>query len=279
MICREYQYSTCTLRLETQLAPAGQTQFSLSYPFRTLVQLSRASLEGDGHLARDLVTVLDRYLQAYLRGDPQGMFSSTVAIRPLDFLTHRLTIREGDGIKQVDLTMTELYDLMEVLADFRQEYPQISEWTPKPTRGAGVKSPAAIAAVVVGAVGITVGVSVWNQRPQRVAQEAPEVTLEAPAASLSRSATPDAAEQLRQRLLDAWRTPPGMDRELVYQVLLDPQGQILSAVPQDETAAEARLLTPFAAAPTQEPEPIPTGSQRFTVRLGELNRVVVDPPQ
>ncbi|MEN9206032.1 MAG: DUF4335 domain-containing protein [Thermostichales cyanobacterium SZTDM-1c_bins_54] len=271
MTARHYQHQTCALHLESQLAPAGQTQFSLSYPFQTVVQLSKASLQGDGHLARDLVTVLDRYLQAYLRGEPQGMFSSTVAIRPVDFLTQRLTIREGEGIKQVDLTMTELYDLAEVLADFREEYPQIVEWAPKPARTLKVKAPAAIAAVVVGAIGI--GVGVWNQ--QRLAQN-PQETQTAETTTVEVPAAPDDPEQLRQRLLAAWRTPTDLPQELVYQVLLDPQGQILSAVPQDQTSAQSQLLTPFAAAPNQEPETIPEGSQRFTVRLGELNRVVVE---
>jgi len=65
--------------------------------------------------------------------------------------------------------------------------------------------------------------------------------------------------------------------ELVYRVTVDPQGQILSAIPQDDLAREAQLLTPFAAAPNREPETVPPGSLVFTVRFGELNRVVVEP--
>jgi len=293
---RQYQSTTCTLLLETQLAPATETEFSLQYPFRTLVTLAKTSLQGDGHLARDLVSVTDRYLQAYLRGEPQGMFSSTVAIRPLDFLSHRLTIREGDSIKQADLTMTELYDLTEVLADVQQDFPEIVDWTPKPVRPQGLKSPTAIAALFVGAIGVTVGVSVWNNRSQFAArdpQDPPALQSAAPAAgkqpltdapaqseslpAARQSAAETPGEQLRQRLLDAWRTPASVTSELVYRVTVDPQGQILSAIPQDDLAREAQLLTPFAAAPNREPETVPPGSLVFTVRFGELNRVVVEP--
>lgn len=301
MIQRQYQTNSCTLVLETQLAPASLSEFSLSYPFQTLLELANTSLRGDGHLARDLVTVADRYLQAYLRGEPQGMFSSAVAIRPLDFLSHRLTVRDGDSIKQADLTMTDLYDLTEVLADFQQDFPQIVEWIPKPARAQGLKSPAAIAALFVGAVGVTVGVSVWNNRSQFVpAAQDPQVTITAlrsaepvpesaaeqeladtaggeRAPMASAPAAKDPSQQLRQRLLDAWRTPASVTSELVYEVTVDPQGQILSAVPQDDVAQQAQLLTPFAAAPRIAPADVPAGTQVFTVRFGELNRVVVEP--
>ncbi|GAB4214710.1 MAG: hypothetical protein OHK0012_13310 [Synechococcales cyanobacterium] len=312
MSVREYPHQSCTLRLEGKDSPqeASGAEFSLRQPFKTVLHVAQTSLQGDGRLAQDLVSVLERYLKAYLRGEPQGMFSSTVAIRPLDFLNHRLTIREGDVIKQADITMTQLYDLTEVLADFAQDFPQIATWQPTAPKPVGLKSPATLAALFIGSISLTAGVTFWNNREKfQTANRDPEVTLTqgmsedttrpatlesapapttpsapesapdaaslAPAAPAART-EPSADEQLRLRLVDAWRTPASISTELVYRVTVDTQGVILSAEPQDEAATEARPLTPFSAADTQAPDPLPEGSLTFTVRLGELNRVVVE---
>jgi hypothetical protein len=120
-------------------------------------------IQGDQSILLDLVQVLHRYLEFELRGQPQGTFSGTVAIRPLDFIFHRLTVRQGEGIIQADLGMTQLYDLLEVLEDTAAELPQLAQLKAIKPRSSNL-SPAPIAALVVGGIGLAAAVAFLGGR-------------------------------------------------------------------------------------------------------------------
>ncbi len=118
------------------------------------------TLRGDQDLLKDLVAVMRRYLAYSLSAQPQGTFSGTVAIRPLDFIFHRLTVRQGEGIAQVDLSMTQLYDLAEGLEDIAADLPQLQELKSKPKGSGRAAWGAGIAALVVGGIGVATAIAV-----------------------------------------------------------------------------------------------------------------------
>lgn len=115
--------------------------------------------KGDHTLLRDLVAVLERYLALNLSAQYQGTFSGTVAIRPLDFMFHRLTVRQGEGIAQLDLSMTQLYDLVEALEEIADAMPQLPVLKASPKRS-GSNWGVGIAALVVGGIGIATAITI-----------------------------------------------------------------------------------------------------------------------
>ncbi len=118
------------------------------------------TLRGDQDLLKDLVAVMRRYLAYTLSAQPQGTFSGTVAIRPLDFIFHRLTVRQGEGIAQVDLSMTQLYDLAEGLEDIAGDLPQLQDLKTKPKGSGRAAWGVGIAALVVGGIGVATAIAV-----------------------------------------------------------------------------------------------------------------------
>jgi hypothetical protein len=181
------------------------------------------TLTGDHVLLRDLIATVDRYLKFLLQGEPQGTFSGTVAIRPLDAVRHRLTVRQGDGIAQADLTMTQLYDLAESLAEIRTAIPHLDDIQVKERRQTALGQPAGIAAIAVGAIGTVIALALLTTggptnpdggrtengtpansqtsappagappQPEASAQNAGAARQQAPADSQARTAAPDTA--------------------------------------------------------------------------------------
>ncbi|MEO1133160.1 MAG: DUF4335 domain-containing protein, partial [Cyanobacteria bacterium J06639_1] len=162
-ISRAFQQSTCTLTVEGHAAQpndwstlSGNLRCSLDLPGSKPKQL-----EGDLSLLQDLSAVLERYARSLLSGQPQGTFSGTVAIRPLAYVTHRMTVRQGSGIGQADLSATQLYDLTEALAELRESLPQLADLTlPRPK--SWYAQPTGIAALVVGGVGVAAAIAVLS---------------------------------------------------------------------------------------------------------------------
>lgn len=141
-------------------SPLAQIQRDLVCHITVQAGSQPVTLRGDQDLLKDLVAVMRRYLAYTLSSQPQGTFSGTVAIRPLDFIFHRLTVRQGDGIAQVDLSMTQLYDLSEGLEDIAGDLPQLQELKSKPKGSGGAVWGAGIAALVVGGIGVATAITV-----------------------------------------------------------------------------------------------------------------------
>lgn len=142
-------------------------------------------IQGDHQLLADLVKVLDRYLSYQLQAQPQGTFTGSVAIRPLDFLYHRVTVRQGEGIVQVDLSMTQLYDLLEAVEEAKQILPPL-ETLQQRTRSAPswYAQPQAIAALLVAGVGLVAAATLLSPRAQEAEQTLSSSTTEITAADL-----------------------------------------------------------------------------------------------
>ncbi len=163
-ITHEFQQQTLTLKIEgealsssattdTPLSPAS-IQWGLQCQIEIQTATKTHTMSGDSELLKDLIQVIHRYLASYLRGESQGTFSGHVAIRPLDFIYHRLTVRQGEGIAQVDLSMTQLYDLAEAMDQIEAEIPQLNHMKPPAPPRPWMAQPTGIAALLVGGIGI-----------------------------------------------------------------------------------------------------------------------------
>ncbi|MEN9222738.1 MAG: DUF4335 domain-containing protein [Thermostichus sp. BF3_bins_97] len=271
------------------------------------------TLHGDHVWLNDLITVIDRYVGSQLSGEPKGTFSGTVAIRPLDFIFHRLTVRQGeDRIAQVDLSMTQLYDLLETLSQVAADIPQLSSLRTQAVR-AWYRQPTGIAALLVGGIAVVAGVGVLATRtPESQEQTASNsiqeqlTTPASPEAPPPLAATPpdsaqtagqeaeasrtlsaetesasspqgeqDPLSRLRDTLANQWQSPPDLQESLVYQVTVDATGSLLAAEPDNELAQERLAETPLADLPELPPDPLPTGAQRFRVRFAPDNQLEV----
>lgn len=228
-ISQAFQQSTCTLTVSGQAAQPNDWS-TLSGNLHCLLDLPGGKpkqLEGDLSLLQDLSAVLERYARSLLSGQPQGTFSGTVAIRPLAYVTHRMTVRQGNGIGQADLSATQLYDLTEALAELRGTLPQLADL--KLTRPKSwYAQPTGIAAMVVGGVGVAAAIAV--------------LALGGGEANLRQEATTelsDANIALNEETAPA--SPPNARRGAL------PEGE-----PGDEVAAPSALATaplPESAAP------------------------------
>lgn len=169
-ISQSYEHTSVALHLQGEAQTPSSTSLSpemISRGLQFRLEIKQAEtlkiIQGDQSILLDLVQVLRRYLEFELRGQPQGTFSGTVAIRPLDFIFHRLTVRQGEGITQADLAMTQLYDLLEVLEDTAADLPQLAQLKAIKPRSSNL-SPASIAALVVGGIGLAAGVAFLGVR-------------------------------------------------------------------------------------------------------------------
>jgi len=242
------------------------------------------TLQGDSTWLKDLITVIDRYVGSQLRGTPKGTFSGTVAIRPLDFIFHRLTVRQGENqIAQVDLSMTQLYDLLENLSQVADDLPQLGSLATPVTR-AWYRQPAGIAALLVGGIALVAGVGLWASRTPEdrdpTASNSAQEQLTAPEQSGKTVGSPpslaeDPLLRLRDTLAEQWQSSPDLQESLVYRVTVDETGSLLAAEPENELARERRAETPLANLPEVAPDPLPTGAKQFRVSLGPENRVEV----
>ncbi len=250
------------------------------------------TLQGDNIWLNDLITVIERYVGSQLSGEPKGTFSGTVAIRPLDFIFHRLTVRQGeDRIAQVDLSMTQLYDLLESLSQVADDMPQLGSLRTQVAR-AWYRQPTGIAALLVGGIAVVAGVGVLASRTPRdptasnsvqeqlttpASPEQPQplaATPLEPAQTAGREAFPTSAEadrdplsRLRDTLAEQWQSPPDLQESLVYRVTLDATGSLLAAQPENELAQERLAETPFADLPELPPDPLPPGAEQVRVSL------------
>ncbi len=228
------------------------------------------TLRGDSVWLKDLITVIDRYVGFQLSGTPKGAFSGTVAIRPLDFIFHRLTVRQGeDRIAQVDLSMTQLYDLLENLSQAAEDLPQLDKLATPPAP-AWYRQPPVIAALLAGGIALVAGVGLWlSRRDPSPPPSSQQGQLTVPEAS------GDPQRRLESTLAQQWQSPPGLQERLVYRVTVDGTGSPLAAEPENALARERRATTPFANLPEVAPDPLPRGARQFRVSLGPANQVEV----
>lgn len=169
-VSQQYEHPTVKLKIEGQ--SSGDSSSDLSTIERDLTlelvirrQNTTQVIQGDQQLLLDLTRVLERYLSYQLQAQPQGTFTGSVAIRPLDFIFHRLTVRQGEGIAQVDLSMTQLYDLLEAVEAAKQALPPLETLKqPSPTPSAWFAQPSAIAALLVAGVGVMAATTVLTSR-------------------------------------------------------------------------------------------------------------------
>ncbi|MFQ3585739.1 MAG: DUF4335 domain-containing protein [Cyanobacteriota bacterium] len=311
-ISHAYQQPTSTLTVQGEIAALPDASEKGTAPpvqaiqrgFECQLEIrqgeTRKMLRGDSVWLNDLITVIDRYVESQLRGEPKGTFSGTVAIRPLDFIFHRLTVRQGEeGIAQVDLSMTQLYDLLENLTQVATDIPHLSSLKTQPVR-AWYRQPTGIAALVVGGIAVVAGVGVLATRTpeaenQTVNQVQEQLTTPAspesaetagqeaaPAASRTLSADREAdvdnldlLSRLREQLADQWQSPPDLQESLVYRVTVDATGSLLAAEPANELAQERLGQTPLADLPDLPPDPLPTGADQFRVSLDPDNQLEV----
>ncbi len=182
-ITQDYQQATVTFEVSGIAAkssplgagsgsPVAQIQRNLVCHLTFQAGEKPITIRGDQDLLKDLVAVMRRYLSFHLSAQPQGTFSGTVAIRPLDFIFHRLTVRQGDGIAQIDLSMTQIYDLVEGLEDIADDMPQLNTLKSAPKRSAtGSPWGVGIAALVVGGVGVAAALTVLGGIESRRSNE------------------------------------------------------------------------------------------------------------
>lgn len=245
LVSHTYQQPTSTLTVRGEApADSNSSDSSATPPLQAIQRSFECQLEirqgetvktlhGDNLWLNDLITVIDRYVGSHLSGEPKGTFSGTVAIRPLDFIFHRLTVRQGeDRIAQVDLSMTQLYDLLENLSQVADDIPQLASLGTPVTR-AWYRQPTGIAALLVGGIAVVAGVGIWASRPPRdpTASPSPQEQLTIPAltgqsqplaTSLQESdptagreaAGADPLSRLRDILAEQWQSPPRLAREL-----------------------------------------------------------------
>ncbi|MGQ9838734.1 MAG: DUF4335 domain-containing protein [Cyanobacteriota bacterium] len=312
-ISHTYQQPTSTLTVQGEasaLPPENSTTpavQAIQRGFECQLEIRQGetskTLRGDSVWLNDLITVIERYVASQLRGEPKGTFSGTVAIRPLDFIFHRLTVRQGEeAIAQVDLSMTQLYDLLENLTQVATDIPHLSSLKNEVKR-AWYRQPTGIAALLVGGIAVVAGVGVLatrtleteNQTANQVQEQfttpaqplaaTPPGSTETPDQEAAPAASPtlsadqevdlDPLSRLREQLADQWQSPPGLQERLVYQVTVDGMGSLLAAEPVNELAQEWLGQTPLADLPESLPDPLPTGAEQFRVSLGPGNQLEV----
>ncbi|MEM9567322.1 MAG: DUF4335 domain-containing protein [Cyanobacteria bacterium P01_E01_bin.34] len=167
-ISKDFSHTTCLISVEGKTLTPDRIA-ELTSPVNCRIQLdangSSHTFEGDGETLSDLVTTINRYLNYLLSSQSQGTFSGSVAIRPLDAVRHRITLRQGNGVGQADLTTTQLYDLAESLGEIDAAIPQLAQLKTRPKTMDWYRRPAAsIAALAVVGVGV-VATSLVLTRP------------------------------------------------------------------------------------------------------------------
>ncbi len=157
-ISKDYAHTTCCISVQGEtLTPDAISE--LTSPINCTIQLdvsgSPHTFEGDGETLHDLVATIERYLKYLLSSQPQGTFSGSVAIRPLDAVRHRITLKQGTGIGQADLTTTQLYDLAESLGEIGESIPHLARLkTPAKTVSWYRRPAASVAALALVGVGV-----------------------------------------------------------------------------------------------------------------------------
>ncbi|MEN9202875.1 MAG: DUF4335 domain-containing protein [Thermostichus sp. DG_1_6_bins_120] len=293
-ISHTYQQPTSTLTVQGETS--NPIEDSTTPPVRAIQRGFECQLEirqgetskilrGDSVWLSDLITVVERYVGSQLQGEPKGTFSGKAAIRPLDFISHRLTVRQGEeGIAQVDLSMTQLYDLLENLTQVAADIPHLSSLKRQVVR-AWYRQPAGIAALLVGGIVVVAGVGVWvtrtpeaeEQLTNRVQEQltTPAQPLTAAPPQTTDQADLDLLSRLQEQLAEQWQSPPDLQESLIYQVTVDATGSLLAAQPTNVLAQERIGQTPLADLPQLPPDPLPEGAQQFRVSLEPDNRLEV----
>jgi hypothetical protein len=285
LISHTYQQPTSTLTVRGEAPGLPEAaEGSSTPPLRAIQQNFECQLEirqgettktlqGDSVWLSDLIAVIDRYVGSQLSGAPKGTFSGTVAIRPLDFIFHRLTVRQGENqIAQVDLSMTQLYDLLENLSQVADDIPQLASLGTPVTR-AWYRQPAGIAALLVGGIALVAGVGIWASRTPE--KRAPTAFNSAQEQLTAPEASGDPLLRLQNTLAQQWQSPPDLQESLIYRVTVDAAGSLLAAEPENELARERRAETPLADLPELPPDPLPKGAKQFRISLGPESRVEV----
>ncbi|MGK7910496.1 MAG: DUF4335 domain-containing protein [Synechococcus sp.] len=167
-ITKEFTHTTCRISVEGKTLTPDRIA-ELTSPVNCTIELGHNgtshTFEGDGETLHDLVTTIDRYLKYLLSSQSQGTFSGSVAIRPIDAVRHRITLKQGNSVGQADLTTTQLYDLAESLGEIDDAIPQLARLKTRPQTAAWYRRPAAsVAALAVVGVGV-VAASVLLTRP------------------------------------------------------------------------------------------------------------------
>ncbi|WP_017325309.1 DUF4335 domain-containing protein [Synechococcus sp. PCC 7336] len=291
-ITQNYAHTTCTLSVRGQTEqPDRLSGLVAPVNCELVVQLGETSktFSGDIELLKDLVSTIEHYLASLLRTEPQGTFSGSVAIRPLDAVRHRITLRQGEGIGQVDLSMTQLYDLAESLGEIKEAIPHLDRLKTPPPTVAWYRQTASIAAIGIAAIGIAVGALVLSGREVTESQtasvrEASEQLLELPdrnaataptvpesrdrsqsrpeseavaanglARQANQSEVSTIATRLQEQLEAEWQSPQDLTEPLVYRVTVDADGNIVAATPEGEVAGDRQAETPLAEFETFTP--------------------------
>ena len=205
-VSKTYPQSTCTISVEGKsLTPEAIAR--LTPPVNCTIQFdwgnSTQQFEGDGEVLHDLVTTIDRYLAYMLSSQSQGTFSGSVAIRPLDAVRHRITLRQGQGIGQVDLTISQLYDLAESLGEIKQAIPHLDRLKTPPQSIAWYRRPVTgVAALVALGVGIATA-SLVLTRPSTQEVGVSEFRVEPDAAQVAEAPSEPTAEgEMSQRSVE-----------------------------------------------------------------------------
>ena len=234
-LSRQYDHPTVKLQIEGESSSSSPDSATIDRAITLQLQVLQGEtthlIRGDHRLLLDLARVLERYLGYQLQAQPQGTFTGDVAIRPLDFLYHRLTARQGEGIVQVDLPMTQLYDLLEAVEEAKQSLPPL-ETLQKPTaKPSWYTQPPAIAALLIAGVGLVAAATVLSPRTQEAEQ-----TL-----SSSNGTSITAMDQATSG------EPPDPAGVGASQGDVDPGSEDIASPPETQTS-----LADLATAPTDE---------------------------
>ncbi|MEM6447863.1 MAG: DUF4335 domain-containing protein [Cyanobacteria bacterium P01_D01_bin.123] len=255
-ISRIYQQSTCTLTVTGQTTqPEDLSAISGNLNCQLDLKDTRGShqLTGDLALLQDLAAVLERYAQSLLSGQPQGTFSGTVAIRPLAYVIHRMTVRQGTGIGQADLSASQLFDLTEALAELRATVPHLNDlkltqpksWYAQPT---------GIAALLVGGVGVAAAIAVLatgggettlRQQESRTDSNSSEIAL-------SESTLPAAPDARRGTLPEG--TPQGSDEQDGDVARLSADSELSDNAASSDTSPARPAAPPALSAAVENPD-------------------------
>ncbi len=173
-LSRQYDHPTIKLQLEGESSSSSPDAATIDQALTLQIQVLQGEtthlIRGDQRLLSDLARVLERYLGYQLQAQPQGTFTGDVAIRPLDFLYHRLTARQGEGIVQMDLSMTQLYDLLEAVEEATQSLPPLESLQKPAAQPSWYAQPPAIAALLIAGVGLVAAATLFSSRTQEAEQ-------------------------------------------------------------------------------------------------------------
>lgn len=286
-LAQDYRQGHIFLKVEGEvLSRSGEspTLSSIQRAFRCQLEIQKAKtkrIEGDNLLLQDLLTVLSRYIGLYLSNQPQGTFSGSVAIRPLDFLFHRLTVRQGDGIVQVDLPMTDLYDLSEVLENAQADLPELStikSVKPRPKRRSG--SFPAIAALLVGGIGVAAAITVLNRSDEAQNQTAltpPVETITAPSSNQSNEVKDqvDPESGVRQTLQEEGAQPKPMTPPLAEAPATNPVTGAVSKVSESPSLDLQKEIAPEERSELNRPIDAPTKDEGALSEIGQKLRTTL----